>query len=360
MKQKICAILILAMVLVMAMAFPTAAEVPFSFPEGTVHYGFDNQTVNDSGKNGFHGTLNGEGVTYVDGLNGGYALQMDANSYANIPVDATNLEDSMTYILWFKTETLNPAWNRIIATGLFGANPAPGMVLGIFRADGADYVVSGIGADDANYQSFNLMGAPEGAEPYHFSDNQWYCIGLTVKDGAAVTYLNGVAISEYTYDAEQCSVYTYEETTCIGGYLYFDTLYESFTGTVDEVYYIPGALSADDMKAYYDAESNGQIAHEKADPPATSETPDSSSEEETTAPTDTTAKDTEDTQDDTTDAKNDTTADTTTADTTTADTKDDAPQDDAKASPILPIVIAVVVAVVIVVAVIVVIKKKKA
>jgi len=106
MKQKICAILILAMVLVMAMAFPTAAEVPFSFPEGTVHYGFDNQTVNDSGKNGFHGTLNGEGVTYVDGLNGGYALQMDANSYANIPVDATNLEDSMTYILWFKTETL--------------------------------------------------------------------------------------------------------------------------------------------------------------------------------------------------------------------------------------------------------------
>ncbi len=245
----------------------------FDFGSGAVYYSFDNQAVCDSATGNYTGSLKGEGAEFTEGLNGGYAVKMDNAGYVSIPVEITCLKEDMSIIVWFKTSTLNAAWNRLISTGVWGAQPAPGVLIGIYNATdtGLQYAAVGIGADDATKNHWNLITAPEGQEPYKFDDDKWHCFGYTVGGGNGGLFLDGNLIYTFEYDADNCSVTTYEETACIGGFLYYDNLNEPFAGTVDEVYFIPSTIDVDTMKTYYEAEMSGQIEHISSDPPASSE-----------------------------------------------------------------------------------------
>lgn len=245
----------------------------FDFGSGAVYYSFDNQAVCDSATGNYTGSLTGGGAEYTEGLNGGYAVKMDNASYVSIPVEVTCLKEEMSIIVWFKTASLNGAWNRIISTGVWGAQPAPGVLIGIYNATdtGIQYAAVGIGADDASKNHWNLITAPEGQEPYRFDDDKWHCFGYTVGGGIGGLFLDGNLIYTFEYDADNCSVATYEETACIGGFLYYDNLNEPFAGTVDEIYFLPFQIDAAVMREYYDAETEGRIEHIAADPPVSSE-----------------------------------------------------------------------------------------
>ena len=268
MKKVLCAIAIGIM-----LALSASAAVPFDFGDGVIYYGFDNQAVSDGGSIGLDGGLVGGNISFVNGLNGGCAVKMDSDSYISIPVEATYSAESMSVIVWFKTDHINGAWNRIISTGVWGEQAAPGILIGIFRdaASSADYVAVGIGADDASKNHWNLIGAPEEEKSYQFDDDKWHCLGYTVGEGSGALYLDGAQIYSFEYSAADCSVETYEETACIGGFLYYNNLNEPYSGTIDEVYFIPKVVDADTMKAYYDAESQGKIIHTVSDPPETDE-----------------------------------------------------------------------------------------
>lgn len=266
MKKTIISVLLAAL-----LALGVSA-VGYDFGEGAVYYSFDSQSVTEStGK--YSGSLIGNSIEYVEGLNGGYAVKMDNMSYVSIPVEVTCLKEEMSMIVWFKTSSLNAAWNRIISTGIWGAQPAPGVLIGLFNATdtGIQYVAVGIGADDASKNHWNLITAPDGDTPYKFDDNEWHCLGYTVGGGNGGLFLDGNLIYTFEYLSDFCSVTTYEETACIGGFLYYDNLNEPFAGTVDEAYFLPFSIGADTMKAYYDAERNEQIEHIASEPPTSSE-----------------------------------------------------------------------------------------
>ena len=259
--------IILAIVFVILLAVCVSAE-GYDFGEGTVYYSFDHQTVRDYGKNGLHGSLVGDGAEYVDGLNGGYAVRTDNNSYVKIPVEATCLKDEMSVVVWFKTDKLNNTWNRIISTGIRGQEATPGILLGIFNhIDGnTQYLAVGIGADDGTKNIFHLISAPEGEAPYKFDDNEWHCLGYSAAGGICGLFLDGKLVFTFEYDVMNNSVNTYEETAAIGCYLYFDTIDEPFSGTVDEAYFIPGGMDEAKFAAYYEAEKSGSIKHENGEP----------------------------------------------------------------------------------------------
>ena len=261
--------------LMLAMSLGISAAVPYDFGGGVVYYGFDDQAATDGGEGKLNGRFVGDGIEIVDGLGGGCAVKMNSDSYVEIPVAATCPSETMSVIVWFRTDRLNGAWNRIISTGVWGEQAAPGILVGVFHTDDADYVAFGIGADDAKKNKWDLIGAPEGAAPYGLDDGKWHCIGYTVGEGSGALYLDGEQIHVFEYSAEDCSTVTYEESACIGGFLYYGNMNEPFSGTVDEVYFIPSVVGADAMKAYYDAETQGKITHVKTDPPAATDGSDS-------------------------------------------------------------------------------------
>lgn len=277
-KRLFC---VLALMLIMTIGI--SAAVPYDFGDGVIYYGFDDQAATDGGTGKLNGKFVGDGIELVEGLNGGYAVAMNSDSYVEIPVAATCPSETMSVIVWFKTDRLNAAWNRIISTGVWGEQAAPGILIGVFHNSDADYVAFGIGADDATKNRWDLIGAPEGESPYDLDDGKWHCIGYTVGNGLGALYLDGELIFTFEYSAEDCSTVTYEESACIGGFLYYGNMNEPFSGTVDEVYFIPSVVGADTMKAYYDAETQGKITHVKSDPPASGDesvTPDVSTDTE--------------------------------------------------------------------------------
>lgn len=148
--------------LMLAMSLGISAAVPYDFGGGVVYYGFDDQAATDGGEGKLNGRFVGDGIEIVDGLGGGCAVKMNSDSYVEIPVAATCPSETMSVIVWFRTDRLNGAWNRIISTGVWGEQAAPGILVGVFHTDDADYVAFGIGADDAKKNKWDLIGAPEG------------------------------------------------------------------------------------------------------------------------------------------------------------------------------------------------------
>jgi len=226
-------------------------DVNFTLPEGTDLVGewhFDEgsgTTATDSSEYENNGTING--ATWTTGKLGS-ALNFDGvDDYIDCGHDASlDITDKITIMLWVKSAV----------AGKGGPNAGP-----ICKAEeGIDWSwqLRYNAPIEGNYMGFQFNGDPEGSTwvsvKHDLSLGEWYHIAGTFDGTDIKCYLNGIEKDTNTISAIKGG-----SSTLFIGQDGWDNI---FNGVIDEVKIYNRALSAEEIKADYEAGS------EEKDPPA--------------------------------------------------------------------------------------------
>ncbi len=200
------------------------------------HWKFDEgfgTSVSDSGVNGNNGVL--AGGSWSSDCKSGKCLKFNGTNYAEIPHSASlNNTDAITVEAWVKFGIQTGAFPRIIAKE--GWSPSRSGHFLIYGGAGNPYIYYGFFENGNGHDQWYALNPVI---------DQWYHIAWTYNKSSIKLYVNGSNVKTSAESAAiQATIAPLTIGAGSGGY---------FNGTIDEVKIYSYALSAEEVKAEYDA-----------------------------------------------------------------------------------------------------------